>query len=157
MNERNGVCKWDQRRATQHMHNHHHSSRQWVDFIIPVLCLLILWSGCTRIAQPTTATDVSSAVVQLPTQDQTKAVDPTVTSISTFAQGPNISEIQGAGHVSPFVNQEVNHVHGIVTVIRADGFYLQSVIPDDGPSNIGGHLRVTRGWSRRSGRGMKCW
>jgi uncharacterized protein len=120
------------------MHNHHHSSRQWVDFIIPVLCLLILLSGCTRIAQPTTATDVSSAVVQLPTQDQTKAVDPTVTSISTFAQGPNISEIQGAGHVSPFVNQEVNHVHGIVTVIRADGFYLESMIPDDDPATSEG-------------------
>jgi uncharacterized protein len=131
MNERNGVCKWDQRRATQHMHNHHHSSRQWVDFIIPVLCLLILLSGCTRIAQPALATEVSPADLQLPTQDQTKAIDPTITDIPTHSQGPAISEIQGAGHVSPIQDQEVSNVHGIVTVIRADGFYLQSTIPDE--------------------------
>lgn len=45
--------------------------------------------------------------------------------------GPSIAEIQGEFHYSPYVKQKVEDVHGVVTVIRADGFYLQSMYPDE--------------------------
>ena len=46
-------------------------------------------------------------------------------------EGDKISEIQGAGHISPLKNRPVYNVYGIVTAIRADGFYLQDPDPDD--------------------------
>jgi predicted extracellular nuclease len=52
--------------------------------------------------------------------------------------GPPIAAIQGAGHLSPYQNQDVEQVHGIVTVIRAEGFYIQSVISDDDPKTSEG-------------------
>jgi uncharacterized protein len=120
------------------MRDQYFNSRHWLYVILPVLCLMMILSGCTRIIQPVLATKVSPENVQFPTQDQTKQVDPANTDIETHSQGPTISEIQGAGHISPFENQEVNHVHGIVTVIRADGFYLQSTIPDADPATSEG-------------------
>lgn len=45
--------------------------------------------------------------------------------------GTTISEIQGESHFSPFMNQKVEGVHGIVTMIRAEGFYMQSVSHDE--------------------------
>jgi uncharacterized protein len=113
------------------MRNQHSSLPQPFSLIIPVLCLMVIMSGCTRISQPMLATGVIPTEIQFPTQDQTKVVDPPPTVIPIHSHGPTISEIQGTGHVSTFENQEVNHVHGIVTVIRADGFYLQSTIPDE--------------------------
>lgn len=120
------------------MRDQHSSLRQPLSFIIPVLCLIMILGGCIRIAQPMLATKVIPTEVHFPTKDHTKAVDSTITDIPTHSQGPTISEIQGAGHVSTFENQEVNHVHGIVTVIRADGFYLQSMIPDEAPATSEG-------------------
>lgn len=43
----------------------------------------------------------------------------------------NISELQSDGHYSPYVRDFVSDVFGVVTVKRADGFYLQSVYPDN--------------------------
>lgn len=42
-----------------------------------------------------------------------------------------ISDIQGAGHVSPLVGQNVTAVPGIVTAVDSNGFYLQDPNPDD--------------------------
>ncbi len=42
-----------------------------------------------------------------------------------------IHEIQGAGHQSSFTRKPVPFVTGIVTVKRADGFYMQSGQPDE--------------------------
>ena len=53
-------------------------------------------------------------------------------------EGEKISEIQGAGHLSPLKNRPVYNVHGIVTAIRADGFYLQDPNPDDDPATSEG-------------------
>ena len=114
------------------------SLRQLIYVIMPVLCLVMMVSGCTRIAQPMLATEVIPTDLQYSTPDQTKAVDPSITDNPTHSQGPTISEIQGAGHISTFENQEVYHVHGIVTVIRADGFYMQSLIPDENPATSEG-------------------
>jgi uncharacterized repeat protein (TIGR01451 family) len=41
-----------------------------------------------------------------------------------------ISQIQGAGHTSPWVGQSVSNVSGIVTAVRTNGFYLQDPNPD---------------------------
>lgn len=41
-----------------------------------------------------------------------------------------ISDIQGAGHISPFDRKIVDNVFGVVTARKADGFYMQSVKPD---------------------------
>jgi hypothetical protein len=46
-------------------------------------------------------------------------------------EGETVSEIQGAGHISPLKNRPVYNVHGIVTAIRADGFYMQDPDPDE--------------------------
>ena len=43
----------------------------------------------------------------------------------------NISDLQGDGHYSPYVRDFVSDVFGVVTLKRADGFYLQSVYPDN--------------------------
>lgn len=53
-------------------------------------------------------------------------------------EGETISEIQGAGHVSPLKNRPVYNVHGIVTAIRADGFYMQDPDPDEDPATSEG-------------------
>ena len=53
-------------------------------------------------------------------------------------EGDKISEIQGAEHISPLKNRPVYNVHGIVTAIRADGFYLQDPNPDDDPATSDG-------------------
>ncbi len=44
--------------------------------------------------------------------------------------GPPIHSIQGDAQVSPLNNQEVNNVHGVVTAVKADGFYMQDPSPD---------------------------
>jgi len=41
-----------------------------------------------------------------------------------------IRDIQGAAHISPLNNQAVANVPGIVTAVRANGFYLQDPSPD---------------------------
>ncbi|OJX41406.1 MAG: hypothetical protein BGO78_01355 [Chloroflexi bacterium 44-23] len=41
-----------------------------------------------------------------------------------------ISSIQGAAHISPYNHKDVSNVFGVVTVKRADGFYIQSVEAD---------------------------
>ncbi|MDY6994770.1 MAG: lipoprotein, partial [Pseudomonadota bacterium] len=53
---------------------------------------------------------------------------------SVFSGGETIADIQGVGHFSPYENETVTNVRGIVTVIRADGFYMESVKPDDDPA-----------------------
>lgn len=61
-----------------------------------------------------------------------------LTPATPLPEGESISEIQGAGHISPLENRPVYNVHGIVTAIRADGFYMQSVTPDDDPATSEG-------------------
>jgi YVTN family beta-propeller protein len=58
----------------------------------------------------------------------TNEVSATV-AVFEFTPPTRISDIQGAGHVSPFVNQVVN-TSGIVTAVTSNGFYLQDPTPD---------------------------
>jgi hypothetical protein len=96
------------------------------------LCSLII-SGCTRIIESTPAPK-NQVLTEQPvhTEIQEFTVAPTI------PDGITISAIQGAGHVSPYENQQVEGVHGIVTAIRADGFYMQSLVADDDPATSEG-------------------
>lgn len=61
-----------------------------------------------------------------------------LTPATPLPEGEKISEIQGAGHISPLKNRPVYNVHGIVTAIRGDGFYMQDPNPDDDPATSEG-------------------
>ncbi len=52
--------------------------------------------------------------------------------------GETIVRIQGAAHISPYRGQLVSGVYGVVTVLRSDGFYMQSQTPDDDPATSEG-------------------
>ena len=49
-----------------------------------------------------------------------------------------VSQVQGAGHRSPYDGKEVRCVMGIVTAVDGGGFYMQSETPDDDPSTSEG-------------------
>ena len=51
-------------------------------------------------------------------------------AIFTFTPPTRISDIQGAGHVSPLVGKTVN-VAGIVTAVSSNGFFIQDPNPDN--------------------------
>jgi len=56
-------------------------------------------------------------------------------------EGLTISQIQGEGHVSPYKDQEVKGVEGIVTfVVDNSNFYMQSPQPDDNVNTSEGIL-----------------
>ena len=89
------------------------SSNTWKNRILPCLLhalwIVLLTAGCTQPAPQAVITDRIT-----------------------------IAEIQGAGHRSPFENQQVENVHGIVTLVRGDGFYMQSPKPGGDPAASGG-------------------
>jgi predicted extracellular nuclease len=62
---------------------------------------------------------------------------------SSEPDGTTIAMIQGAGHISPYRGQSVSDVMGIVTVIRSDGFYMQSATPDEDPATSEGLFVAT--------------
>lgn len=56
-----------------------------------------------------------------------------------------ISQIQGAGHTSPYVGQEVTGVTGIVTSVKnSSTFYIQSLKPDKDPNTSEGLMVFQR-------------
>ncbi|HCU57478.1 MAG TPA: hypothetical protein DF984_04515, partial [Anaerolineaceae bacterium] len=56
-----------------------------------------------------------------------------------------IHNIQGANHFSPMEGETVTDVAGVVTVLRSDGFYMQSTEPDDDPATSEGIFIETDG------------
>lgn len=70
----------------------------------------------------------------LPTES---SIEDPPTSPSEYAGNP-ISKIQGAAHISPYRNKTVSDVGGVVTVVRSNGFYVQSLHPDDDPATSEG-------------------
>ena len=58
---------------------------------------------------------------------------------TTPGEGPSISVIQGAGHVSTFRRENVEGVAGIVTAVGlGNGFYMESPQPDNDPDTSEG-------------------
>jgi uncharacterized protein len=72
----------------------------------------------------------------------TNEVSKTV-GVLTFKPPTRISDVQGAGHVSPLVGQTVS-LSGIVTAVTSNGFYLQDPNPDSSPATSEG-IFVFRG------------
>jgi len=87
------------------------------------LCLIMLLSSC----QTQTST--------LPSNEETPIGE---TETDPSLQGVAISQIQAREHISPYLNQDLVDVPGIVTVVRSDGFYMQSLTPDDDPGTSEG-------------------
>lgn len=75
-----------------------------------------------------------------PTDEDASTEDPLMGESDTDAalKGLAISKIQAREHISPYLNQDLQDVHGIVTVVRSDGFYMQSLSPDDDPGTSEG-------------------
>lgn len=98
--------------------------------LIFLLCIfsILFISGCHTVDTLTPEQDETAEV-------KTEAPLETYTSVP---EGKTIAEIQGNGHISPVKNRPVYNVHGIVTAIRADGFYLQSLEPDNDPATSEG-------------------
>jgi uncharacterized protein len=63
-----------------------------------------------------------------------------VFSFTTASPPLQISDVQGAGHVSPFSDQIVSGVEGVVTVKRPSSFWIQDTTPDSSPSTSEGIL-----------------
>ena len=84
--------------------------------------LMISVSSCQVDQQPTASPTTPPSLS--PTRE-------TPTETATSPVGETIAMIQGAGHISPYRNKAVTNVEGIVTVVKFDGFYLQSLKPDD--------------------------
>src|SRR6267142_382403 len=55
---------------------------------------------------------------------------------------PHIHDLQGAGHLAPFVDREVIDVEGVVTQLSQHGFYMQDPAPDDDDATSEG-IRVS--------------
>jgi len=50
----------------------------------------------------------------------------------------SIHHIQGTTHLSPYKDQTVSGIKGIVTAVRSNGFYMQEAIPDTNPATSEG-------------------
>jgi predicted extracellular nuclease len=59
-------------------------------------------------------------------------------TFSTVAPPVAIHDIQGAAHISPKNGQNVSGVHGIVTALRTNGYYMQDPNPDADPATSEG-------------------
>lgn len=81
------------------------------------------------------------------------AKDGRTSDVATFsytvlkpADKVKIHDIQGAGHTSPYEDQPVSDVEGIVTAkAGSNGFYMQSVTPDDNIATSEGIFVYSRG------------
>ncbi|HEY9122136.1 MAG TPA: hypothetical protein VIM80_03990, partial [Brevefilum sp.] len=92
--------------------------------LILTVIFMMLLSSCQN--QKSTSTPVLG---KTPTEiTQTKQPEFTATP-----EGISIAQIQAAAHISPYRGQQVSGVTGIVTVVDFDGFYMQSLVPDQNP------------------------
>jgi len=100
-------------------------------FLITVISLIFLGlsAGCKN-QTPNFPEGTVSTLTESPVR---------VTSTSPAQpDGDTISKIQGAAHISPYRNQFAEEVQGTVTVVRSNGFYIQSAQPDDDPATSEG-------------------
>ena len=98
------------------------------------LCLMVLIAGCQTEIPEAPMEEIATAT-EIPATEPPQA--------TATPQGETIMQIQGPGHISPYRNQMVTNVEGIVTVVRSNGFYMQSINPDEDPATSEGILVVT--------------
>jgi len=101
-------------------------------------CLIVFLTSCRTTKTPSLPIDDVVAVEETPAPNLPDQPSPTAD-----VEGNAIAEIQGAGHISPYRNQDVKNVEGVVTVLQSYGFYLQSVAPDDDPATSEGIFVLT--------------
>jgi predicted extracellular nuclease len=94
-----------------------------------VLVLAFIFSGC----QTKTLTPIPATPTPEPTEE------------TPMPEVDTIHKIQGANHFSPMEGVMVTDVAGVVTVLRSDGFYMQSTEPDDDPYTSEGIFIETDG------------
>lgn len=120
--------------------------KQKVKFVaFTLMILMVLLSSCQK-ETPVIITDEPISLTATPAE-----VTITLQNIREVLQVPDgitISEIQGAGHRSPFVSKVVNNVFGIVTAKRGDGFYMQDPVGDGDPATSEGILVIIRGFPK---------
>jgi predicted extracellular nuclease len=91
---------------------------------------------------------LSACVPQASVVERLQTMQPTMEDLITptpvLAAGVDIHDIQGAGHVSPMAGQTVTNVTGVVTALRADGFYMQGLNPDNDPATSEGIFVFTK-------------
>jgi predicted extracellular nuclease len=104
--------------------------------LILFVCALFVVSTTTACvpANPSETPIVPTSLIAESTQTPVAAL-PTMTPLP---EGPSIAELQGAGHHSPYRNDFVENVLGIVTTFSGAGFYMQSPEPDDDPATSEG-------------------
>ncbi|HAF49460.1 MAG TPA: nuclease [Anaerolineaceae bacterium] len=98
-------------------------------WLILAVIFLMLLSSCQN-QEPTSMPTSEKTPTEIA---QTKQPELTATP-----EGISIAKIQAAAHISPYRGQEVNDVPGIVTVVDFDGFYMQSLVPDQNPDTSEG-------------------
>ncbi len=88
-----------------------------------VLLVVEITAGCSTVN--------NSGVTLAPDRPtQTTPLNMPTRNLPAVKFGPPIHSIQGEAQVSPMNGQSVNRVHGVVTAVRADGFYMQDPDPD---------------------------
>ncbi len=93
--------------------------------------LLILVTSCLRIDDNNVSPTQNAIETIQPEVMQTEVFDEQALQRYNSGQGIQIYEVQGEGHQSLLTRQAVEFLTGIVTVKRADGFYMQSIRPDE--------------------------
>lgn len=82
--------------------------------ILIIFCLMMLVGGCVAQA-PTASPTTTQPEISLPTLE---------------GETP-INVIQGFTHRSPLEGETIERISGVVTAVEGEGFYLQSLLPDN--------------------------
>jgi predicted extracellular nuclease len=65
-----------------------------------------------------------------PTPENSAVAAPACTLIPPVDVPETIEQIQGTSHTSPYSGKQVNGVHGVVTAVGTNGYWVQSTTPD---------------------------
>lgn len=99
-----------------------------------LLILVILNMACTK--KDKTIEPSSSPTNKF--ESDIEVLDQNALQIINENQVLPINKIQGKSHISPYNRKNISDLFGVVTFKRADGFYMQSVSPDNYPETSEG-------------------
>ena len=103
-------------------------------FLVLGLSIIVLLTNCQSQTPAASPTVEETATIESPLEETP------MEQAYPISEGEEITiaQIQAREHISPYRNQDVVGVHGIVTVEKSDGFYMQSIRPDDDPETSEG-------------------
>ncbi len=109
---------------------------------VMLACLMIglfFLSGCVPNKETPTIVDSPTTIPTVIEEETPTETTPTKAPTDiVLPEGPSIAELQGAGHITPYRNEFVENVVGIVTTFSGSGFYIQSPEPDNDPATSDG-------------------